>query len=247
MGKARNQASKAIFFFVFISPVWACPKYDRDLYPNWIDADNDCQNARAEVLIRDSKGPVKFRGGGDCSVDSGRWDDPYTGQTLVAAADIEIDHVVALAEAHRSKAWMWTAPEKTRFANFLDSAYHLLPVASAANQAKSDLDPAEWLPPRAAYHAEFAAIWVKIKRHWNLTADSAELSALRRLLPNVPGSAFPVLAPEDSCTEVMALFQGRKPRNIFPGSGFAGSLIGTHRLDGRRVLEIVKDARRETP
>jgi hypothetical protein len=225
-------------FFIVVSAAWACPKYNRDLYPNWLDADNDCQNARAEVLIRDSKVAVTFRNGGVCTVDSGLWEDPYTGQSFLAAAEVEIDHVVALAEAHRSKAWTWTAEEKTRFAYFLDSAYHLLPVASSAYLPQGDKDPAAWLPPLAGFHAEYAAIWMKIKRHWNLTADSAELSALHALLPNAPAASFPLSAPEDTCTDAASLL----PRRMAGTPDFFRLLpkwmAQGRRLDGRRVLKI---------
>jgi len=45
--------------------------YDREDYPHWIDLDNDGQNTREKILIRDSLVDVTFRADG--KVDSGLW------------------------------------------------------------------------------------------------------------------------------------------------------------------------------
>jgi len=47
----------------------ASSTYDRDLFNHWTDADNDCQDARVEVLTRDSKAPITK----SCRVTVGRW------------------------------------------------------------------------------------------------------------------------------------------------------------------------------
>ncbi|WLS48971.1 hypothetical protein Q3V37_05700 [Micromonospora profundi] len=39
-----------------------------------------------------------------CAATSGRWYSPYDGATWTAASDVDIDHVVPLAEAWRSGA-----------------------------------------------------------------------------------------------------------------------------------------------
>jgi hypothetical protein len=66
--------------------------YNRDDWDHWIDADGDCQDTRAEVLIRDSQRPVSFDSGGQCKVASGLWERPYTGGSATDASQLDIDH-----------------------------------------------------------------------------------------------------------------------------------------------------------
>ena len=94
--------------------------YDRDLYRHWIDADGDCQDTRQEVLIAQSLQPVVLDGRG-CRVVSGRWFDPYTGQTFTDPGDLDIDHFIPLAEVHRSGGDIWTATLRGRLARMFDA------------------------------------------------------------------------------------------------------------------------------
>ena len=78
--------------------------YNRTDWPHWIDEDKDCQNTRAEILIYHSAIPVTFQKDNHCTVKSGRWTGVYTGQVFTNASDIDIDHIVPLAHAHRNGA-----------------------------------------------------------------------------------------------------------------------------------------------
>ena len=128
-----------------IAPQNTTASYDRDSWNHWIDADSDCQNTRHEVLIATSNiSPVLTTDG--CAVVSGSWADPYTGQTWTQATELQIDHVVALANAHRSGGWAWTPAKKEAFANDM-SAPELTAVGGDVNQAKSDSGPETWKPP----------------------------------------------------------------------------------------------------
>ncbi|MER7111519.1 HNH endonuclease family protein [Streptomyces sp. NPDC000229] len=151
--------------------------YSRDLFPHWSTQSGSC-NTREVVLKRDGVNVVQDSG---CAAVSGSWYSEYDGVTWRAASDLDIDHVVALAEAWRSGANGWTTSQRQAFANDLTRP-QLIAVTDDVNQAKSDLDPAEWLPPRTAYRCTYARMWVQVKHHWNLSVDSAEKSALQSVL-----------------------------------------------------------------
>ena len=54
-----------------------------------------------------------------CAATSGSWYSPYDGATWTAASDVDIDHVVPLSEAWRSRASNWTNANRKSFANDL--------------------------------------------------------------------------------------------------------------------------------
>lgn len=164
--------------------------YDRDLYgERWSDVESNGCNQRDDRLFMDAiQGSVvtAVQGGCDHDVLAGRWIDPYTGEPLVAtdlkdqaqAMSVTIDHVVPLAEAQQSGAAGWTAERRLLFANDLPG---LRVVAGDVNSAKSDQDPAQWLPDAAAI-CWYAATWIGIKTFWQLSIDLAELNALEQIL-----------------------------------------------------------------
>ncbi|WJL95098.1 cell wall-binding repeat-containing protein [Microbacterium sp. ET2] len=168
------------------------PAYSRDRFDHWVDADADGCNTRYEVLIEESTSPVSV--GGGCALSGGTWVSPYDGVTATTPAEIEIDHVVALAEAWRSGAWAWDDDQRRAFANDTEVPYALVAASSSANQSKSDHDPAEWLPTNSAYTCEYIVGWVLTKYRWSLSADPAEIEAVRAQLSGDCG-ATPITLP----------------------------------------------------
>ncbi|MFD7444488.1 HNH endonuclease family protein [Streptomyces sp. NPDC059909] len=151
--------------------------YSRDLFPHWITQSGAC-NTREVVLKRDGSNVVQDS---SCAAVSGSWYSPYDGATWYAASDVDIDHIVPLAEAWRSGANSWSTSTRQSFANDLTRP-QLIAVTDNVNQAKGDQDPAEWMPSRTSYHCYYARMWVHTKYYWNLSVDSAEKSALQSVL-----------------------------------------------------------------
>ena len=151
--------------------------YDRDLFPHWITISGRC-NTRETVLKRDGTSVVTST---SCAATSGRWYSPYDGVTWTAASDLDIDHVVPLAEAWRSGASSWTTSKRQNFANDLTRPA-LIAVTDDVNQAKGDKDPAAWQPPRTDYRCTYSKMWIATKHYWRLTLQTSEKTALQTML-----------------------------------------------------------------
>lgn len=148
--------------------------YDRaDYFVGWPDTDRDCQNLRAELLIAASAEPVTFATTRDCRVVGGAWVDPYTGAPLTDAGQIDVDHIVPLAEAHRSGASAWPTVMRRGFA--LDRL-NLDLTSASVNRSKGDRDPATWWPTVDGCH--YGRRWLRVKAAYSLTLDVAEVRAL---------------------------------------------------------------------
>jgi hypothetical protein len=151
--------------------------YDRDLFPHWITISGTC-NTRETVLKRDGTNVVVSSA---CAATSGSWYSPYDGATWTAASDVDIDHVVPLAEAWRSGASAWTTSRRQSFANDLTRP-QLIAVTDNVNQSKSDQDPSTWQPSRTAYRCTYAKMWIAVKYYYSLTLQSSEKTSLQTML-----------------------------------------------------------------
>lgn len=151
--------------------------YLRDLFPTWKDVDHDGCDARRQALIAASTTPAQT--GERCAVVSGSWTSAYDGATTTDPADVQIDHVVPLANAWRSGADTWTTDRRTQFAN---DQLSLWAVSASANRSKGDSGPERWRPPRQEVWCEYAQRWTAIKVRWHLTATTAERDALGQML-----------------------------------------------------------------
>lgn len=148
--------------------------YSRDDFNHWITPSGTNCNTRESVLKRDGDGVSV---GTDCYPTDGSWFSEYDGVTLSAAGDVDIDHVIPLAEAWRSGAQQWTATERQNFANDLTGP-QLIAVSASSNRSKGDQDPSTWLPTRTSYRCTYAKMWVATKYRWGMSAQSSEKAVL---------------------------------------------------------------------
>ena len=151
--------------------------YDRDLFPHWINQSGNC-DTREVVLQRDGTGVAVD---GSCQPTSGQWYSVYDAIWVGDSSDIDIDHIVPLAEAWRSGASGWSTAQRQGFANDLSIA-QLIAVSASSNRSKGDSDPAEWTPPNQSTWCIYAREWIWVKHSYGLKVDSAEKGALQSLL-----------------------------------------------------------------
>jgi hypothetical protein len=151
--------------------------YDRDLFPTWITISGTC-NTREYILKRDGTNVVTNSA---CTATSGSWYSVYDGATWTAASDLDIDHLVPLAEAWDSGARNWTTAQRQAFANDVTRP-QLIAVTDNVNQSKSDQDPAEWMPPLTSYACTYVRAWVQVKYYYDLSVDTAEKAKLTSVL-----------------------------------------------------------------
>lgn len=152
--------------------------YDREKhFGTWINKKNDhsCLDTRGKVLQRDSLSKVKLN---SCRVIAGEWHDPYTNTLYRKAKDIQIDHVVALANAYRSGAFEWSDGKRCLYANYMGNDFHLLSVEGEENEKKLDYDPSKYMPPNNEFTCEYLKTWLKIKEIWSLRLTYKEASAI---------------------------------------------------------------------
>ncbi len=171
-----------------VTPAGTMAGYSREKFPHWSDAqeygwdvqDSSC-DARDAALIRDGE---DVQVGEGCDVVSGEWLDPYTGNIYTDPSEIDIDHVVPLANAWRSGASSWDEQQRERYAN---APGVVLSVEDNANQEKGDKGPEAWKPPRREAWCDYAIRWVGIKAEYKLSVNAQEKASLEEMLDTCQG------------------------------------------------------------
>ncbi|ETB55354.1 MULTISPECIES: HNH endonuclease family protein [Mycobacterium avium complex (MAC)] len=170
--------------------------YLRSAFGDAWDDDNDAPmghngcDTRDDILNRDlvDKTYVSVKRCPD-AVATGTLHDPYTNKTIAfqrgpkVGESVQIDHIVPLAYAWDMGAYAWPGPERLRFAN--DPA-NLLAVDGQANQDKGDAAPAQWMPPNAAFHCQYAMQFIAVLRGYALPVDQASTGVLRQAAATCP-------------------------------------------------------------
>ena len=141
-----------------VAPEHRCAPYDRGDYPY-------SQSVEAEIV----------------ATMGGRVYGPYTGRHYSTTRQTDIEHIVAVSEAHDSGLCAAGPNLRRRFASDL---LNLTLAAPEVNRCRSGgkcaFDFAEWLPPMN--RCWYAARIVAVKRAYALTVDRREAAALERVL-----------------------------------------------------------------
>jgi hypothetical protein len=175
-GAATAAEAKAQLENLRVAKAGSMRRYSRDKFPHWRSTGDNC-DVRDTVLKRDGT-KVKVSG---CNVVAGTWRSVYDDRTLDSPTEVDIDHVVPLANAWRSGASAWTTDRRGDFANDIDRP-QLVAVSQTSNRAKGDQDPSTWKPKATAVWCEYAADWIAVKSHWELSVTTQEKAALTDML-----------------------------------------------------------------
>jgi hypothetical protein len=141
----------------------------------WADTDRNGCDTRNDVLRRDLRSYAVEAGTRGCLVLRGTLRDTYTTKTISfvrgpQSARVQVDHVVALADAWAKGAQQWPAGKRVAFAN---DGLNLLAVDGPTNQRKGAGDAATWLPPAKGYRCAYVARQVSVKRRYELVRAPA--------------------------------------------------------------------------
>ncbi|HIZ36560.1 MAG TPA: HNH endonuclease family protein [Candidatus Ruania gallistercoris] len=217
-------------------------EYDREFFGRpWADVDQNGCDTRNDVL-RAWLTDTRLDPAVDCVVVSGRLVDPYTGHLVEfrrgtqTSAAVQIDHVVALADAWRKGAADWSAELARLFAN--DPA-NLIPVDGQVNQDKQADDAASWLPPNAGFHCGYVVQQVLVKSAYGLGVSAEELGALGEVLTGCRGTEVPPPSSRAVSVADVVLRCRRAP--------IASPAEAARRLAERRPLEQHSTRRTRVP
>jgi hypothetical protein len=164
----------------------------------------------------------------------GDWFSLYDGLTFTDPSELDIDHMVPLAEAWDSGAAGWNAGRRQAFANDLDHPQALRAVSASSNRSKGDLDPGQWKPTRDAAWCEYANDWVTVKKAWDLTADQNEVDDLKVMLRTCTDQSPRPATPSTTATTA-------KPATTTTAPRAAGGSVTITALDCRGEAVTVRN------
>ncbi|MDY6050119.1 MAG: HNH endonuclease family protein [Corynebacterium sp.] len=163
--------------------------YSRDAFgQRWSDdvevelGHNGC-DTRNDILRTQLTNVILKPGTRDCVVLSGTLVSPYSGNTVEfqrgndTSPLVQIDHVVALADAWQSGAFQWDDDTRRNFAN---DPRNLRAVEGRFNQQKGASNAASWVPP--TNRCQYAIDQVSVKAAYHLWVTAPEKKALIRYL-----------------------------------------------------------------
>ena len=154
IGSVRETAAQRLWRGLVVAPEDRCAPYDRDTYPY--------PQSVEDALIDELGGILS----------------PYTCERFASKGDTDIEHIVALSEAHDSG--LCAADQETR-PQFARDPLNLTLASPTVNRyQKVANDVAEWIPDHNA--CWFAARSVAVRQQYGLTIDPREAEAIDSIL-----------------------------------------------------------------
>ena len=150
-----------------VAPEDRCSDYDRDDYPY-------PQSVEEQIVA--GMGGIIYG--------------PYTGNRFDSTFDTDIEHIVALSEAHDSGLCAADAETRRRFASDI---VNLTLASPAVNRGKGGNDAAEWLPD--LNRCWFASRVVEVRQKYGLTIDQRERDVLESILSGCTSTEMVLLSP----------------------------------------------------
>ena len=127
----------------------------------------------------------------------GRIYSPYEGRHFRSRRDTDIEHIIAVSEAHDSGLCNADPATRARFAQDLLNLTLASPEINRCGRGgKCGFDAAEWLPPRN--RCWFAARIIDIRRKYTLTIDHREAQVLEQVLSRCTTRAMILYRPTTS-------------------------------------------------
>lgn len=163
--------------------------YQREAFGQaWLDVDRNGCDTRNDILRRDLTA-VGFTEGSKCRVASGAFHEPYTGEMVdfrrgpETSKAVQVDHVVALADAWQKGAQQLTLQQRQSLGN---DPLNLIAADGPANQQKSASDAATWLPKNKNIRCHYVARQISVKASYGLWVTQPEKDAMKRVLDSCP-------------------------------------------------------------
>ena len=128
---------------------------------------------------------------------TGKFIVPYTGQCFDSLRDTDIEHIIALSEAHDSGLCAADLETRRRFAS--DLLNLTLAEPHVNRYQKKHYDAAEWMP--VLNQCWYANRIVEVRREYNLTIDRREAEILERILSSCTSTEMEIPPCESAQSE----------------------------------------------
>jgi len=188
-GMSKEAAEKMLNSINIVDKYNESARYNRKEWKHWSAQNgNTCWNTREQALYNQGKDVVLLDKNKKettdinkaCSIKSGTWVDPYSGETFTNPGDLDVDHTVPLKAAAKMGAQEWSEEQKEIFANDLNSV--LVVTSAKQNRAKGAKTPSEWMPEKEEAHCDYAKIYIEIVNKYKLNLTQADKDALAKAL-----------------------------------------------------------------